>query len=97
MKQDNKIEIDLEDIIDLNMQIVPINGKHGLQFRRTYSVCDKNIESIRNIIIKALDNDSDLIMPVRLKFYNKDLAIYKLKQLGQKYKENPYWFLPKKN
>ncbi len=91
-----KLEIDLEDIIELNIQIVPINGKHGLQFRRTVSMCDKNLDSIKDIISKALDSDSDLIMPVRLKIFNKDLAIYKLKELGKHYKNDSHWFLPKK-
>jgi hypothetical protein len=82
VKKKDEITVSMEDLIELNIQIVSVNGKHGIQFRKTLSIYDKNIKTIQSIMTKALDDDVDLIMPVRLKIYNKPLAIGKLRQIG---------------
>jgi hypothetical protein len=53
-----------------------------LQFRKIISTCDKNILNVKSILKKALENDTEIIMPVRLQIVNKPLAIGKLKQAG---------------
>lgn len=82
MKKNNKITIDLSDVIDLNINIVYSNGIPALQFRKIISTCDKNILNVKSILKKALENDTEIIMPVRLQIVNKPLAIGKLKQAG---------------
>ena len=82
MSKASKIELDLEDTLDMNIEIVLKNGLPALQFRKTITNCTKNNVVVKDIIAQALDEDSDVIMPVRLKFFNKDLAKYKLKKLG---------------
>ena len=82
MKKNNKITIDLADVIDLNINIVYSNGIPALQFRKIISTCDKNILNVKSILKKALENDTEIIMPVRLQIVNKPLAIGKLKQAG---------------
>jgi len=81
-KKSNKIEVDLNNVLELNIQIVKVNGKGGIQFRKTLSVYDKNIDTIKSIVNQALNDEVDLIMPVRLKIYNKPLAIGKLRNIG---------------
>jgi len=82
LKKNNKITIDLSDVIDLNINIVYSNGIPALQFRKIISTCDKNILNVKSILKKALENDTEIIMPVRLQIVNKPLAIGKLKQAG---------------
>ena len=82
MAKNNKINIDLEDIIDLNIEIINSNGKPALLFRKVTSMCDKNIVHVKNILKQALEEDSEIIMPVRLQIFNKPLARGKLKQAG---------------
>jgi hypothetical protein len=82
LKKNNKITIDLNDVIDLNINIVYSNGIPALQFRKIISTCDKNILNVKSILKKALENDTEIIMPVRLQIVNKPLAIGKLKQAG---------------
>jgi hypothetical protein len=82
LKKNNKITIDLADVIDLNINIVYSNGIPALQFRKIISTCDKNILNVKSILKKALENDTEIIMPVRLQIVNKPLAIGKLKQAG---------------
>lgn len=82
MNKNNKITIDLNDVIDLNINIVYSNGIPALQFRKIISTCDKNILNVKSILKKALENDTEIIMPVRLQIVNKPLAIGKLKQAG---------------
>jgi len=82
LNKNNKITIDLADVIDLNINIVYSNGIPALQFRKIISTCDKNILNVKSILKKALENDTEIIMPVRLQIVNKPLAIGKLKQAG---------------
>jgi hypothetical protein len=84
MQKDNKITIDLKEVIDLNINIVYSNGIPALQFRKTVSTCDKNMVNIKSILKRALEADTEIIMPVRLQIVNKPLAIGKLKQAGIK-------------
>lgn len=70
------------DVIDLNINIVYSNGIPALQFRKVVSTCDKNMVQVKNILKRALEQDSEIIMPVRLQIVNKPLAIGKLKQVG---------------
>ena len=77
-----KIEIDLCDVIELNITIDKSNGKPALMFRKIVSACDKNMPYVQDILKKALSNESDIIMPVRLKIYNKEIAIGKIRKLG---------------
>ena len=72
----------MNDVIDLNINIVYSNGIPALQFRKIISTCDKNILNVKSILKKALENDTEIIMPVRLQIVNKPLAIGKLKQAG---------------
>ncbi len=79
-KNNNKILIDIKDVIDLNINIVASNGIPAIQFRKIVSACDKNLPYVQEILKKALNEDNEIIMPVRLQIYNKPLAIGKLKQ-----------------
>ena len=78
----NKITVDLNEVIDLNINIVLSNGLPALQFRKVVSACDKNMAQVKNILKRALEQDSEIIMPVRLQIVNKPLAIGKLKHAG---------------
>ena len=84
MKNSNKITIDLADIIDMNIEIVYSNGIPAVQLRKIISVCDKNAIHVKNILKKGLSENTEIIMPVRLRIVNKPLAIGKLKQAGIK-------------
>jgi hypothetical protein len=66
----------------MNIEIILKGGLPALQFRKTIMNCDKNKEAIQEIIARALDNNSEIIIPMRLQFFNKDLAKYKLKKLS---------------
>jgi len=82
MVKNNKITINLDDVIDLNIEVVYSNGIPALQFRKIVSMCDKNILHVKNILKKALEENNEIIMPVRLQLVNKPRAIGKLKQAG---------------
>ena len=82
MKKSKKITIDLKDIIDMNINIVLSNGIPAIQLRKVISACDKNMPNVKDIIKKALNDDAEIIMPVRLQIYNKPLAKGKLKKVG---------------
>ena len=82
MKNNNKITIDLADVIDLNIELIYSNGIPAVQLRKIISMCDKNAIHVKNILKKALSEDNEIIMPVRLRIINKPLAIGKLKQAG---------------
>lgn len=78
----DKITIELKDIIDININIVMSNGKPAIQLRKIISACDKNLPYVQDIIKKALDEETDIIMPVRLQIFNKPLAKGKLLNTG---------------
>lgn len=78
----NKITLDLKNVIDLNINIISSNGLPALQFRKVISACDKNMPGIKELLKKALEEDNDIIMPVRLQIFNKPLAKGKLRQAG---------------
>ena len=84
MKNNNKITIDLADVIDLNIELVYSNGIPAVQLRKIISMCDKNMVHVKDILKKALSEDNEIIMPVRLQIVNKPLAVGKLKQAGIK-------------
>jgi len=81
-KKNNELKISLDDVLDVNIEIVLIHGSPALQFRKAITACDKNLPVVQNIITKALDTDSEVLMPVRLNFYNKHRAIGRLKNVG---------------
>jgi hypothetical protein len=78
----NKLTIDLKDAIDFNINFGYSNGIPAVQFRKTISACDKNIVYIKDLIKKALNEDTEIIMPVRLQIVNKPLAKGRLKTIG---------------
>lgn len=80
----NTIKINIDEAIDININIIQSNGIPALQFRKTISACDKNITSIKEILKKALDEDSEIIIPFKLKIFNKPLAKGRLLQAGIK-------------
>jgi len=82
MSKPSKITVDMRDVIDLNINIVLSNGIPALQFRKVVSTCDKNMANVKSILKRALEQDTEIIMPVRLQIVNKPLAIGKLKQAG---------------
>jgi len=82
MSKNEKISISLNDVIDLNINIVLSNGKPALQLRKIISACDKNMPYVQDLLKKALSENNDIIMPVRLQIFNKPLAQGKLKQTG---------------
>lgn len=82
MNNKNTIKINLDEAIDMNINIVQSNGIPALQFRKIVSTCDKNMPYIKEILKKALEEDSEIIMPVKLQIFNKPLAKGKLKQAG---------------
>lgn len=82
MKKTETMKINLDEAIDMNINIVQSNGIPALQFRKIVSTCDKNMPYIKEILKKALEEDSEIIMPVKLQIFNKPLAKGKLKQAG---------------
>lgn len=72
----------MNEVIDLNINIVLSNGIPALQLRKVISTCDKNMVYVKGILKRALETDTEIIMPVRLKIVNKPLAIGKLKHAG---------------
>lgn len=84
MNNKNTIKINLDEAIDININIVQSNGIPALQFRKIVSTCDKNMPYIKEILKKALEEDSEIIIPFRLKIFNKPLAKGKIFQAGIK-------------
>lgn len=84
MSNKNTIKINLDEAIDININIVQSNGIPAIQFRKIVSTCDKNMPSVKDILKKALEEDSEIIIPFRLKIFNKPLAKGKILQAGIK-------------
>ncbi len=81
-KNNELIKLNPKDAIDLNIGIVYSNGLPAIRFIKIVSACDKNMPFLKNVLIKALDEENEIIMPVRLRIVNKFLAKGKLKEAG---------------
>ncbi|HNV61749.1 MAG TPA: hypothetical protein PKN54_02280 [Candidatus Cloacimonas acidaminovorans] len=83
MKKSNKINISLDEVMDMNINIVQSNGVPAIALRKIISTCDKNMPRIKEIIEKTLyDEETEIIIPVRLQIFNKPLAKGKLIEAG---------------
>lgn len=81
-KNNEKIQVDLKDVVDLNINIVASNGLPAIQFKKVISACDKNMPYIKNILKKTLNEQDDVYMLTRIQIFNKPLAKGKIQQAG---------------
>jgi hypothetical protein len=69
--------------LKVNIHIVKVNNKLGLQIRKTFSLCDKNLVFLNELIKASFDN-KPITSKVLIEFNDKFKAQLKLKELGFK-------------